>query len=136
MSDPLHEYAFTVHLDEPHEAALERVTAALAAEGFGVITSIDIQATFRQKLDVEFRPYAILGACNPTLANRALGADPRIGLLLPCNVIVYQDEDGGGTTVSVVDPIGMLGELDEPALREVADEAHARLSRVASALAA
>ena len=135
MTNTLDKYAFTVHLDTSYEEAVERVTAALKDEGFGVLTSIDIKQTLKQKIDVDFRKYAILGACNPKLANRALSAEPQVGLLLPCNVIVYEDEGGGGTTVSVVDPMGMLGGIEVAELQGVADEAHSRLSRVADALA-
>jgi uncharacterized protein (DUF302 family) len=135
MTEPLEDYAFNVHLDRPRDEAIEAVTAALKDEGFGVLTAIDVQATLKQKLDQDFRPYTILGACNPRLAHRALSRDLRIGLLLPCNVIVYEDDDGLGSTVSVVDPLGMLGPIDQAELQEIADEAHARLSRVAQALA-
>ena len=130
----LHDYAFTVHLDMPYEQARERTEAALKEQGFGVITEIDMRKTFKAKLDREFREYAILGACNPDLAIRALSTEPQVGLLLPCNVIVYEDDDGAGSTVSVVDPRGMLGDLDVDALRAVADDAHDRLALVARAL--
>ena len=136
MSDALDTYAFTVHLDLPYEEARERTEAALKEQGFGVITEIDVRQTFKVKLDRDFRKYAILGACNPNLAIRALSAEPQIGLLLPCNVIVYEDEHGDGSTVSVVDPIGMLGGIDVDELRAVADDAHARLALVAEALSA
>lgn len=135
MRETLADYAFTVQLDAPYEDALERTQAALKAEGFGVVTEIDMRETMRQKLDVDFRRYAILGACNPKLAIRALSSMPEVGLLLPCNVIVYEDEQGKGSTVSVVDPLGMLGDIDVAELRAVADEAHRRLSKVAAALA-
>ncbi|MEX1295996.1 MAG: DUF302 domain-containing protein [Candidatus Limnocylindrales bacterium] len=135
MRDTLGEYAFTVHLDTGYEDALERTVAALKEQGFGVVTEIDMRATMRQKLDLEFRKYAILGACNPSLAIRALTTEPQVGLLLPCNVIVYEDEDGGGSTVSVVDPLGMLADIEAEGLQSVADEAHARLAKVASSLA-
>jgi uncharacterized protein (DUF302 family) len=135
MNDTLAEYAFTVHLDTPYEQALERIETALKEQGFGIITEIDIRQTFKVKLDRDFRKYAILGACNPNLAIQALGAEPQVGLLLPCNVIVYEDDDGAGSTVSVVDPLGMLGDIDTPELRAVADDAHARLALVAEALA-
>ena len=136
MHDALDEYAFTVHLDIPYEAARERTEAALKEQGFGVITEIDMRATMRQKLDVEFRKYAILGACNPNLAIKALSSEPQVGLLLPCNVIVYEDEGGSGSIVSVVDPLGMLGDIAVEELRAVADEAHGRLAKVAEALTA
>jgi uncharacterized protein (DUF302 family) len=135
MDKRLDDYAFTTHLDVSYDEALERVSDALKAEGFGVLTSIDVQATLKEKIDVDFRRYAILGACNPALANRALSSDPQVGLLLPCNVIVYEDEGGGGVTVSIVDPLGMLGDIEAGELGSVADDAHGRLSRVASALA-
>ena len=136
MNETLSRYAFTVHLEEPYEAARERTEAALKEQGFGVVTEIDMRATLRKKLDVEFRKYAILGACNPGFAVKALSAEPQVGLLLPCNVIVYEDEDGQGSTVSVVDPLGMLGDIDVAELRAVADAAHEQLAKVAEALAA
>ncbi|MFO7532233.1 MAG: DUF302 domain-containing protein [Candidatus Limnocylindrales bacterium] len=135
MSNPLDAHALTVHLDAPYEQTRAKVEAALKEQGFGIVTEIDMRRTFREKLDVEFRQYAILGACNPGLAIRALTAEPQVGLLLPCNVILYEDEDGTGTTVSVVDPIGMLGDIHLAELQAVADEAHSRLSKVAAALA-
>lgn len=135
MSNPLDAYALTVHLDAPYEQTRAKVEAALKEQGFGIVTEIDMRRTFREKLDVEFRQYAILGACNPGLAIRALTAEPQVGLLLPCNVILYEDEDGTGTTVSVVDPIGMLGDIHLAELQAVADDAHDRLSKVAAALA-
>ncbi len=125
-----------VHLDAPYEAAVEQVTAALKEQGFGVLTEIDVKATMKKKLDVEFQKYVILGACNPPLAHRALSAEPAIGLLLPCNVIVYEDEAQGGSVVSLVDPIAMLGFVDNPALAPVAQEARTRLEKVAAALTA
>jgi uncharacterized protein (DUF302 family) len=121
-------------LNMPYETALEQVTLALKDEGFGVLTEIDVKATLRQKLDIDFKRYTILGACNPPLAHRALLAEPEIGLLLPCNVIVFEQEEG--SIVSIVDPISMLGMVDNPALEPVAEEAHARLSRVHAALSA
>ena len=136
MSDTLGEYAFTIHLETTYEDARERTEAALQEQGFGVVTEIDMRATMRKKLDVEFRKYAILGACNPKLAIRALTAEPMVGLLLPCNVIVYEDEGGAGCTVSVVDPLGMLGDIEVEELRSVAAEAHGRLERVAASLGA
>lgn len=134
----LSDYAFETKLALPYEAAIEKVTAALKDEGFGVLTSIDVKNTFKQKLDVEFRKYAILGACNPTLAHRSLSQEPAVGLLLPCNVIVYEEEGGNEprTVVSIVDPVAMLEVANSPALMPVAQEAQARLRRVAAALAA
>jgi uncharacterized protein (DUF302 family) len=135
MSKRLDDYAFTIHLDVPFEQAREKTEAALQEQGFGIVTEIDMQRTFRQKLGIEFRKYGILGACNPELANRALTAEPMIGLLLPCNVILFEDAGGEGTTVSVVDPMGMLGDIDVAELQAVAEDAHGRLSKVAAALA-
>ncbi|MFN8459493.1 MAG: DUF302 domain-containing protein [Anaerolineae bacterium] len=123
----------TVRLNSTYEAALSRVTDALKAEGFGVLTEIDVKATLKQKLDVDFRPYKILGACNPPLAYRALTAAPEVGLLLPCNVTVAQAEEGL-IDVSLIDPLMMMGVMDNPALQPIATEARARLERVAAAL--
>lgn len=123
----------SVQLHTDYETALERVVAALKTEGFGVLTEIDVKATLKKKLDVDFRPYKILGACNPPLAHRALQAAPEVGLLLPCNVTVSQEEDH--CLVSLVDPIGMMDFVKNPALTPVAEEARARLERVAAALA-
>jgi uncharacterized protein (DUF302 family) len=133
MANVIEDLALRVRLDVPYEEAIERVTAALKEEGFGVLTEIDVKATMKQKLDADFRKYAILGACNPPLAHKALSTDLEIGLLLPCNVIVYEED--GGSVVSIVDPISMLGVVDSAELKPVADEAGARLERVAKALA-
>jgi len=122
----------SVQLHTDYETTLERVTAALKKEGFGVLTEIDVKATLKKKLDVEFRPYKILGACNPPLAYRALQAVPQIGLLLPCNVTVTQEDDY--CEVSLVDPIAMMDFVRHPALIPIAEEARARLDRVAQAL--
>ena len=127
------DYGFRTHINLPYEQAIEKVTTALKAEGFGVLTEIDVKATLKKKLDVDFRKYIILGACNPALANQALNQELEIGLLLPCNVIVYEGESGG-SVVSIVDPIAMLGVVDNPALDEVANEARARLERVGQAV--
>ena len=132
MASEISDLALRVRLEVPYEEAVEVVTAALKAEGFGVLTEIDVKATMKKKLDADFRKYAILGACNPPLAHRALSTELEIGLLLPCNVIVYEED--GGSVVSIVDPISMLGVVDSPELQPVADEARARLGRVAKAL--
>ncbi len=124
----------TVRLHTDWDTALQRVTAALKAEGFGVLTEIDVKETFKKKLGVDFRPYKILGACNPPLAHRALTAASETGLLLPCNVTVSQVEEGL-VEVSLVDPLAMLGVVASPALEPIAAEARARLDRVAAALA-
>jgi uncharacterized protein (DUF302 family) len=134
MANGIKDLGLRVRMAVPYEQAVERVTAALKAEGFGVLTEIDVKATMKKKLDVDFRKYAILGACNPPLAHKALSTELELGLLLPCNVIVY--EEGGGSVVSIVDPISMLGVVDSPELKPVADEARGRLERVATALKA
>jgi len=128
------EYGFAVRLNVPYDEAVRQVTAALKEEGFGVLTEIDVQATLRQKLDVDFRRFVILGACNPPLAYRALQADLDVGLLLPCNVVVY--EDGTDSVVSIIDPVAMLGVIENPALRPVADEAREKLHNVIHGLRA
>jgi uncharacterized protein (DUF302 family) len=127
-------YGFERHLaDTSFEQAVEKVTTALKSEGFGVLTEIDVKATLRKKLDVDFRRYAILGACNPDLAHRALAAEPQIGLLLPCNVVV-QDAPEGGVVVSIADSKAMFEMVDNPAIEPVAAEADARLRRVIDAI--
>ena len=110
----------------------ERVTKALAAEGFGILTEIDVKATLKKKLDVDFRPYVILGACNPHLAHQALQGDPHIGLLLPCNVVVQ--ESAGGASVSIASPRVMFGVVRRDDLEPIAAEAETRLQRVLDAL--
>jgi uncharacterized protein (DUF302 family) len=112
--------------------AVEQVTAALKQEGFGVLTTIDVRDTLAKKLSVDFRPYVILGACNPQLAHQALSGEPQIGLLLPCNVVVQQDADG--VEVSIADPRAMFALVDNPAILPVADEADQRLRRVMASL--
>ncbi len=114
------------------DEALARVTEALKNEGFGILTQIDVKDTLKKKLDVEFRRYLILGACNPTLAYKALSADPQIGLLLPCNVVVQEVEDGA--LVSIADPRAMFTVVDNPALAPTRDEADQRLRRVIASL--
>ncbi|MCZ7672837.1 MAG: DUF302 domain-containing protein [Chloroflexi bacterium] len=104
-----------VYLDTTYETALTQVTAALKEEGFGVLTEIDVKATFKNKLDVDFRPYKILGACNPPLAYKALSAAPEVGLLLPCNVTVSEEENGQ-ILVHLIDPEIMMSVVDSPAL--------------------
>ncbi len=120
-------------LNLPFEQAVQKATDALKVEGFGVLTQIDVQATLKQKINADFRRYVILGACNPALAQRALLANLDVGLLLPCNVIVY--EEGDRSVVSAVDPMEMLGVLKgDPVVQQVAVEARARLQRVIASL--
>ncbi len=126
------ELGFQSTLNMPYETALEKVTAALKVEGFGILTNIDVRETMKKKLDVDIRKYSILGACNPPLAHKALTARPDVGLLLPCNVIVY--EEGGSTVVNIIDPMSMTNFIQDPALDEVAEEARQRLKRVSEAL--
>ncbi len=123
----------TLHTD--YETALKRVTEALKTEGFGVLTEIDVKDTLKKKLDVDFRPYKILGACNPPLAYRALTAAPESGLLLPCNVTVAQMDDGR-IQVSIIDPLAMMSVIPGDALQPIAQEARERLDRVITALEA
>lgn len=122
-----------VILNTSYEEAVEKAKAALKAEGFGVLTEIDVQATMKQKLNAEFRRYVILGACNPPLAHRALSADLEVGLLLPCNVCVYE-KDETSAVVSIISPQGMAAMLSNPAFNAIAAEAQAKLDRVAQAL--
>lgn len=124
---------FTARLKTDFESAVQRVTEALKAEGFGVLTEIDVQETLKKKLNVDFRPYKILGACNPPLAHRALTADAQVGLLLPCNVAVSQGDEGM-IEISLVDPLSMLGIVTNPGVEPVAQEARERLERVAKSL--
>ena len=131
MSEAL---GFEVAVSDPHDAAIERVTAALKDEGFGVLTRIDIDTAFREKIGAEFRPYTILGACNPTLAHTALTSVPEIGLMLPCNVTVEEADEG--STIRIMNPAVMMSvELgSDDALRDVAGDATDKLKRVAAAL--
>ena len=115
------------------EQAIARVREALAREGFGVLTEIDVQATLKKKLGVERKPYVILGACNPALAHKALEAEPAIGVLLPCNVDVFEGDDGG-TYVQAVRPQALFRIVENPSVKPIADDVDARLQRVLAAL--
>jgi uncharacterized protein (DUF302 family) len=126
-------YHFSKRLDVPFDQAVARVMAALKREGFGVLTDIDVRATLKSKLGENFRPYRILGACNPQLAYRALRLEDKIGTMLPCNVIV-QEYQGGSVEVSAVDPVASMQAIDNPGLAEVAKEVQARLKRVVEGL--
>lgn len=125
----------TAQVSAPFSETVGRVTEALKAEGFGVLTEIDVKETMKKKLGEEYSPYTILGACNPHIAHRALQIAPEIGLLLPCNVVVRQ-LDAEKTEVSIVNPMDMMGIIGKPGLEPVAAEAHARLQRVVQALKA
>jgi uncharacterized protein (DUF302 family) len=126
-------YGFSVTISGAFDEALERVTEALKQEGFGVLTEIDVQATLKKKLGIERSAYRILGACNPQLASRAIEAEPDIGLLLPCNVVVRQDPDG--INVGFMDPQAVLGLVNRPELEALGAEVKARLERVRDAIA-
>jgi len=114
----------------PYAQAVERTRDSLANEGFGVLTEIDVAATLRKKLEVEFRPYIILGACNPPLAHRALEAELEIGLLLPCNVILYAADDPEHTVVAALDPVEALSLSGNDAIQPIAEDVRRRLQRV------
>ncbi|MDH6145326.1 MULTISPECIES: DUF302 domain-containing protein [Kitasatospora] len=129
------DYGITITLDTPFEQTVDRVRAALAEQGFGVLTEIDVRATMQAKLGAEMEDYLILGACNPPLAHRALSAERQIGLLLPCNVVVRAATDGG-TLVEAMDPQLMVKVTERAELREVADEAATRLRAALASLKA
>ncbi len=126
-------YGISKTLSCSYEEAEEKTREALAAEGFGVLTEIDVQATLKKKMGKDFRKYIILGACNPPYAYKALMAETDLGLLLPCNVIVYENE-GGGATISVIDPIVAMGMVENPTLGEVAKEVREKLVKVINSL--
>jgi uncharacterized protein (DUF302 family) len=126
-------YTFAIMVDGSVAEVRPRVEAALRAEGFGVITEIDVQATMRAKLGIDRAPYLILGACNPPLAHQAIEADPSIGALLPCNVVLREED--GETIVEAMNPMASLGIVEGEAVRAVAEEATARLKRAIATLA-
>jgi uncharacterized protein (DUF302 family) len=128
-------YAFGRTVDMDVGTAREAVTQALAKEGFGVLTEIDVRATLKKKLDVDFRPYVILGACNPPIAHQALTAERDIGLLLPCNVIVYAGDEPGTSVVAAMDPVEALALTDRPEIAPLAGQVKAKLARALEALA-
>lgn len=124
-------FSKTVHLSI--DGAIAKVTDALKQEGFGILTEIDVQKTLKAKIDVDFRPYRILGACNPGFAHKALLAEDKIGTMLPCNVVV-QEKSPGTVEVSAVDPVESMKAIDNPALGEIANEVRSRLQRVIAQL--
>lgn len=123
-------YAISTTVDLPYEEAVVRTREALGKEGFGVLTEIDVRATLRKKLDVDFRPYIILGACNPSLAHKALRTELDIGLLLPCNVVVYAADAPGRSVVAAMDPVVALALSGSEGIRPLAAEVRVRLERV------
>ncbi len=128
-------YGFTVKVKGDFDQVTRKVVEELAKEGFGVLTEIDVKATLKKKLDLDRRPYKILGACNPQLASQALDAEPDIGLLLPCNVVVREDDDGG-VVVGFMDPLTVLGLVQKAELEPLGREVKSRLERVRDAVAA
>jgi uncharacterized protein (DUF302 family) len=125
-------YGFSKTLDIPFEQAIEKVTAELKKEGFGVLTSIDVKETLKQKINVDFKKYTILGACNPPIAHKALQEEEELGLLLPCNVIVYEKDNK--TNVSFFDPMVMTWVIDNDGMKPIAGEVKEKLQKVLEAL--
>ena len=126
-------YGYETKVKKGFDDTVAWVTEELAKEGFGVLTTIDVKATLKKKIDVDFRRYTILGACNPKLAHRALSEDAQMGLMLPCNVVV-QESEAGGVEVSVINPHAMFGVMGDDRLKGVAEEVDTRLRRVVAAL--
>ena len=133
MTTDLH-YGYKRTVDGTPEVVEPAVREALAAEGFGILTEIDVKETLKNKLDVDFRPYKILGACNPPLAHQALSAETDIGLLLPCNVVVYEGEEEGTTVVAALDAVQQLGVTGRADMEELASEVMVRLRRAVDGL--
>jgi uncharacterized protein (DUF302 family) len=127
------QYSFNKTLDMSFDDAVNKVTDELKKEGFGVLTDIDVQTTLKKKLDVDFRKYRILGACNPSFAYKALQAESRIGTMLPCNVIVQETEEGK-IEVSAIDPIASMQAIENPGLQDIADQVQAKLKKVVEGL--
>ncbi len=125
-------YYFSKKITLGFEEAIEKVTAALKIEGFGVLTEIDVKETLKKKLDVDFHPYKILGACNPPFAYKALQAEDKVGIMLPCNVIVQERENG--VEIAAVDPVASMQAIDNPKLGEIAVEIRKRLHKVIDSL--
>ena len=126
-------YGFSVSVSGSFDDAITRVTEELSKEGFGVLTEINVKAVLKKKIDVDKRPYTILGACNPVLANQAISAEPDIGLLLPCNVLVREEEDSS-ITVSFMDPAAVLTLVEQDGIAELAGQVKEKLERVRDAL--
>ena len=126
-------YYFAKEIDLDFEEAIIRVTEELKQEGFGVLTEIDVKATLKKKLDANFRDYRILGACNPPFAHQALLAEPHIGLMLPCNVVV-QESENGKTLISAIDPIASMQAVENESLGEVAEQVRSKLQKVIESL--
>jgi len=122
-------YGFSKKVNLSYEQALEKVTSELQKEGFGVLTEIDVKETLKKKLDIDTGKYKILGACNPPLAHQALSAEPEIGLLLPCNVVVFEDESGE-TTVAAIDAKAMMSVVGRDDIQPIAEQVNAKLKRV------
>lgn len=126
------QYGFSKTVDLPYEQTIEKVTVELKKEGFGVLTFIDVKETLKQKINVDFKKYAILGACNPPIAHKALMAEEELGLLLPCNVIVYEKD--GKTKVSIFDPMVMTWIMENDQMKPIASEVQEKLQRVLKAI--
>ena len=128
-------YGISTTVDLPYEQAVERTREALGKEGFGILTEIDVRATLKKKLGADFRPYVILGACNPPLAHKALSAELDIGLLLPCNVVVYAADEPGKSVVAAMDPVEALSLTGNEGIRPLATEVRGRLERALAEVA-